>query len=848
MNCTQKELNCTAKITSIQYLKGTVVHVLKLSNNEKLCVQYEFQNKIKTQSNTYGAPWSFSLDRFVAEPGVKYEVSVHNLPRPNIQGDQDYKSRNFSMPDCRDVSIKRTKLCQLRGSLWEPNIAFFSDGLEATVQLDTGNHSKQYKVFLESYYESTVCNTHKQEISKRMVPANGRQPDRQSSNSDHFDLSLCAARSLWEPNIAFFSDGLEATVQLDTGNHSKQYKVFLESYYESTVCNTHKQEISKRMVPANGRQPDRQSSNSDHFDLSLCAAGANGQDWFQTQFEPGFQWQIQPYFVGCSNDCVRQKKVFNTCEVILSALESSGPIGPPDPPQKLYYLIPILGLLGAGIVGCCVITWKSNKTAEPKTGESEIESDPSATPLLLSPQKRKVLILYSQDHPLYRDVVLKFSAFLQAECGTDVLLDLLDTQRMGELGHLAWLAGRKQEIEEDSCNKILLLCSRGVRAKWQAMLGGERVLLKQDVLSPMGDMLTPALNLLLPDFKLPASFGKYVVAYFEGVSGEQDVPEPFHIAVKYKLMKHFEEIYFRLCGEEKHEPGRVKRVPGISEDEYFLKPSGHELRHAIEAFQVHQAAHPDWFQRECLQSEEEAFGGAEEEERIQGQLHKTCMHQVVLQYEKTAPPCVLNEVLSSQPTAGVQALSPMLREVEHGVVSQAVLCNAGPELCQVFISQPVLPDARGSSCAQVLVCPSGVEEGSCLRAELSLQTPALLERNESSVLREELGEEGEGLGEEVSEKGEAQLQPPSHLSPEVWHSLLALQQSQSALLDPSLLSAPDQPGHSNKRLSDQGYISRNSLEPDPQSDPMAEVRRLQQECFMDSLRSPGLPALALPPS
>ncbi|XP_033880222.3 interleukin-17 receptor A-like isoform X1 [Acipenser ruthenus] len=799
MNCTQKELNCTAKISdcldeswireqrwtpsapfggvevtgevredehgdqvpvmlikwraaqdaSIQYLKGTVVHVLKLSNNEKLCVQYEFQNKIKTQSNTYGAPWSFSLDRFVAEPGVKYEVSVHNLPRPNIQGDQDYKSRNFSMPDCRDVSIKRTKLCQLRGSLWEPNIAFFSDGLEATVQLDTGNHSEQYKVFLESYYESTVCNTHKQEITKE-----GQQ-----------------------------------TVNV----------TFSLKEWRATCCQ--------------------------------------------------FTVTIQPYFVGCSNDCVRQKKVFNTCK----ELDSSGP---PDPPQKLYYLIPILGLLGVGIVGCCVITWKSNKTAEPRTGESEIESDPSATPLLLSPQKRKVLILYSQDHPLYRDVVLKFSAFLQAECGTDVLLDLLDTQRMGELGHLAWLAGRKQEIEGDSCNKILLLCSRGVRAKWQAMLGGERVLLKQDVLSPMGDMLTPALNLLLPDFKLPASFGKYVVAYFEGVSGEQDVPEPFHIAVKYKLMKHFEEIYFRLCGEEKHEPGRVKRVPGISEDEYFLKPSGHELRHAIEAFQVHQAAHPDWFQRECLQSEEEAFGGAEEEEEhIQGQLHKTCMHQVVLQYEKTAPPCVLNEVLSSQPTAGVLALSPMLREVEHGVVSQAVLCNAGPELCQVFMSQPVLPDARGSSCAQVLVCPSAVEEGSCLRAELSLQTPALLEKNESSVFREELGEEGEGLGEEgeglgeeVSEQGEAQLQPPSHLSPEVWHSLLALQQSQSALLDPSLLSAPDQPGHSNKRLSDQGYISRNSLEPDPQSDPMAEVRRLQQECFMDSLRSPGLPALARPPS
>ncbi|MGH0139518.1 UNVERIFIED_CONTAM: hypothetical protein FKN15_040842 [Acipenser sinensis] len=427
---------------------------------------------------------------------------------------------------------------------------------------------------------------------------------------------------------------------------------------------------------------------------------------------------------------------------------------------------------------------------------------------------------------------------------------------MGELGHLAWLAGRKQEIEEDSSNKILFLCSRGVRAKWQAMLGGAGVLLKQDMLSPMGDMFTPALNLLLPDFKLPASFGKYVVAYFEGVSSEQDVPEPFHIAVKYKLMKHFEEIYFWLRGEEKHEPGRVKRVPGISEDECFHKPSGRALRNAIEAFQAHQAAHPDWFQRECLQSEEEAFGGAVEEESIPGQLHETCMHQVMLQYEKTAPPCVLNEVLSSHPTAGVLALSPMLREVKHGVLSQAVLHHAGPELCQIFTSQPVLWDAKGSSGTQVLVCPSALEEGSCLRAELSVQTPALLERNEPSVLGEEGeelgGEEGRGHGEEL---GDVQLRPPSHLSPEMWHSLLALQPSHSALPGSSLLSEPDQQGHSDKRRSgelDQGYISRSSLGPDPrndpQSDPMAEVRKLQQECFMDSLRSPGLAALALPAS
>uniref|UniRef100_A0A3Q2E150 Interleukin-17 receptor A-like n=1 Tax=Cyprinodon variegatus TaxID=28743 RepID=A0A3Q2E150_CYPVA len=218
-------------------------------------------------------------------------------------------------------------------------------------------------------------------------------------------------------------------------------------------------------------------------------------------------------------------------------------------------------------------------------------------------ERKRVLILYSLDHLLYKNIVLKFSAFLAAKCGTDVILDLLDLTRLGVLGSIQWLEWHKERIESSS-DKILILCSQGVQVKWRAMCGGQQVFLKEDALSPVGDTLTPSLTLLVPHFIRAASFEKYIVAYFDDVCSEEDIPLPFKITVRYKLMKQFEEVFFRILNTEKHEPGRVKRIDGLSEDTYHECPSGRALRDAIEAFRRYQSEHPDWFQEELLEGPE----------------------------------------------------------------------------------------------------------------------------------------------------------------------------------------------------------------------------------------------------
>ncbi|XP_038838764.1 uncharacterized protein LOC120036361 [Salvelinus namaycush] len=319
-----------------------------------------------------------------------------------------------------------------------------------------------------------------------------------------------------------------------------------------------------------------------------------------------FDVEIQPFFSRCNNDCVRRRKTFNICGTPPTVLpgDSASP--------KIYTAVAaVVLLLVAGLV-CCLVYQLRRRRKKVPPGPYPPAVEPEAQTPHLPRVPPRVLVIYSQDHPLYRNIVLKLCAFLQAKCGTEVVLDLLDTAWLGTVGRLPWLEWQRQQINKSS-DKILVLCSRGVQAKWRAMCGQSRVTLREDLRSPIDDMLTPALNLFLPDMQQAAALGKYMVAYFDDVGSERDVPSVFDIAVKYKLMKHFEELCFRILDQEKYAPGQVSHIEGIGVEEYFTCPSGMDLRDAIEAFQVFQLENPDWFEQECvdINAEEEVVAVTE---------------------------------------------------------------------------------------------------------------------------------------------------------------------------------------------------------------------------------------------
>ncbi|XP_053486658.1 interleukin-17 receptor A [Ictalurus furcatus] len=310
------------------------------------------------------------------------------------------------------------------------------------------------------------------------------------------------------------------------------------------------------------------------------------------------------------------------------------------PSTKIWHIV---GTLCAGLLICAftAILLYNRIRAIRKDPSSSSHNTTNKGNLEIVPVQEcsKVLIIYSQDHPMYTEIVLKLCAFLRAKCGTDVTLDLLDSTCLSTIGSIQWLDMQRKRLASTS-DKILILCSPGVCAKWNAMCGGYRVMTREDVRSPLGDMLTPALSLIIPEFVRAPSFGKYAVAYFDDVCSEKDVPAVFHVTVQYQLMRQFEELFFRLLNKEKYEPGRIKHIDGLGGDDYHSCPSGRALREAIKAFQAYQLTYPNWFEMELVDVHKEVEENNLEQEDVT-ESNCYCL-QNELQIEELSAPVFTN--------------------------------------------------------------------------------------------------------------------------------------------------------------------------------------------------------------
>ncbi|XP_074125504.1 interleukin-17 receptor A isoform X2 [Sminthopsis crassicaudata] len=389
--------------------------------------------------------------------------------------------------------------------------------------------------------------------------------------------------SLWEPDIT--GERLKNNsllVSFNQGNESTTYNVLVNGFPDTETSRCYE---DFRLI--NQSTQDRVNVTFTLQNMNACCQ---------------YSVQIQPFFKSCQNDCLR-----HTLSIPCPALPSPTPN---NASLWVYWFITGICILLVGSVILLVICMTHRKPefsdkSENDTKNLDIPPQNDQTPPPLKP--RKVWIIYSADHPLYVDVVVKFAQFLITVCGTEVALDLLEEKLISEVGVMAWVSRQKQEMEESN-SKILILCSRGTRAKWQAILGWEEpaIQLRYDRWKPTGDLFTAAMNVILPDFKKPACFGMYVVCYFDGISDESDIPDLFNITSKYPLMEKFEEVYFRIQELEMFEPGRVHRVREITAENYLQSPSGWQLKEAIQRFRELQIKCPNWFEQEntCLDDED----------------------------------------------------------------------------------------------------------------------------------------------------------------------------------------------------------------------------------------------------
>ncbi|XP_028255248.1 interleukin 17 receptor A1a [Parambassis ranga] len=543
-----------------------------------------------------------------------------------------------------------------------------------------------------------------------------------------------------------------------------------------------------------------------------------------------FYVTIKPMFLRCGEDCTRQRRNYSICEY---------PTEAPDAPPYLLYTLVALGVVFICAISIVIflLCRKPGKT-ERRAGH-ERDEKPRKAPLKQPP---KVLVIYSQDHCLYKDIVLKLCAFLQAKCGTKVLVDLLDSTSVSMVGRLRWLEWQRQQLKNPT-DKILVLCSPGVQAKWRAMCGQGRVTLKEDVLSPTDDMVTPFLNLFLPDMHQAGMQGKYLVAYFESISSEQDVPSVFDIAAKYSLMKHFEELYFRILDMEKYQPGEVNHIEGIGGDEYFNCASGEALKDAIDTFKAFQLENPDWFKKECVNSEDEVITEANlliEQLQIPPVLE--CVPLI-----KEGLPVYTHEVEINENRNSIHIITPEVNT--EGLVSSVA------ELIPVVNPEcPEYPSGLSSVLTDHLYPHCPTSHSVCVANPVLNKPVPPLARQSWLCLKEEPTEDDDDDDEE-----EDSLLPVSQPSAPSYQTSSALQnsslpESSYTGIQTEFFPSPEiscsQPveidehedlvpsGKGPSSGSDQGYISKmSSQNAFPfKEDPLLALARLQEELFQQNFR------------
>ncbi|XP_067612067.1 interleukin-17 receptor A isoform X3 [Pseudorca crassidens] len=696
---------------SILYLEGAELSVLQLNTNERLCVKFEFLSTLKHHHKR----WRFAFSHFVVEPGQEYEVTVHHLPKPIPDGDPNHQSRNFLVPDCEDPRMKMTTPCVSSGSLWDPNITVeILEAHQLQLSFTPWNESTKYQILLDSFLpaENRSCfrrivdlDVPAQEATRQCCNVTLTLPDFSWCCRHHVQIqpffSSCLNDCL-RHSVAVPCPGVPHTPDTVEGKADSSQSLPPQGTQRSLCPGV---EPGRKAVPGGG------PGWRDHGP-SWCPGGPpRVGGWLRT---PGLAQQRGQLREGSG-------RAPGAGVTGLPATPSRCSPATDHMPLWVSRCIPGLSILfvGSVILLTVCLAWRlpGSRHGKCENGSKCTDVPPAATSLSPPPLKpRKVWIVYSADHPLYVDVVLKFAQFLLTVCGTEVALDLLEEQAISEAGVMTWVGRRKQEVVEGN-SKIIVLCSRGTRAKWQAILGWEdaAVQLRCDRGKPAGDLFTAAMNMILPDFKRPACFGTYIVCYFSDISCEADIPELFNITSCYALMDKFEEVYFRIQDLEMFGPGRMHRVGALTAQNYLQSPSGQQLREAVQRFRRWQAQRPDWFKLEnlCLADDqdlpsldEEAFeepppgGGIVRQEPLvlepasQGSLlvelllageggGPSRLEPQPWPQEQPAAQTLQTTVVPVDGAPPAQAVEPILRAVRSGAASRLALAG-GDEACPLL--------------------------------------------------------------------------------------------------------------------------------------------------------------------
>ncbi|XP_044137298.1 interleukin-17 receptor A [Bufo gargarizans] len=376
---------------------------------------------------------------------------------------------------------------------------------------------------------------------------------------------------------------------------------------------------------------------------------------------------VWPYMPDCKNNCVRQWY---------------SPKCPPPSTEtpivlsRQVYVWPIAAaLMILAFAVTIIFFWTIRGCFSP--GFKVPPPPPPPPPVVPQVKKQKVWLVYSADHELYVNVVIRLADFLRVAWGLDVVMDRHQSQEIGVKGAMTWLSHQKDQIEKMN-GTILILCSRGVQAKWRAMKNCQeaRVALPEDTSYMFGDLFTPALALILPDFQKSKPYDRYVVAYFSELCDVGDIPSPLEICPQYALIENLQILLFRIQRLEHHQPNIQYNV------DLEGKPSYLHLLKAIEQCRAWQETHSDWFEKQVSPAQPEEASRDEQEVEHAHECTRRIYPQI--RQPETSLSMLTSCIVEPDP---IRSINPSL---EFGPSSVCVVPLLTEEYSPVTVVQPSL--------------------------------------------------------------------------------------------------------------------------------------------------------------
>lgn len=166
-----------------------------------------------------------------------------------------------------------------------------------------------------------------------------------------------------------------------------------------------------------------------------------------------------------------------------------------------------------------------------------------------------VYLLFTDDHPKHKEVVVRFARFLQEACGFDVIFELWDEENLYQ-NTTRWM-----EKSLQNADKVIVIWSPGATARWRHYYGCSASD-RPTGPSNAGDLFTPVVEQIFKDLFTNSVLSKYYLAFFD--YGDRNcfvVPQlQKQVSKIYCLMNDFQELYCCLKDVEMYRPGGMFQI------------------------------------------------------------------------------------------------------------------------------------------------------------------------------------------------------------------------------------------------------------------------------------------------